>query len=106
MVGERHGPVSQNGAVDNPFARYGVADLVGRRTLKWQAYPRDVLPLWVAEMDTDLAEPVRDAMITAVARGEVGYPSGRDYPRGARVRSRTGAGSGRWIPTRCATPPT
>ena len=72
--------VSQNDAVDNPFARHGVADLVGRRTLKWQAYPRDVLPLWVAEMDTDLAEPVRDAVITAVARGEVGYPSGRDYP--------------------------
>jgi cystathionine beta-lyase len=80
VVGERHGPVSQNGAVDNPFARYGVADLVGRRTLKWQAYPRDVLPLWIAEMDTDLAEPVRDAVISAVGRGEVGYPSGRDYP--------------------------
>ncbi len=72
--------MSQNGAVDNPFARYGVADLVGRRTLKWQAYPPGVLPLWVAEMDTDLAPPVRDAVIAAVAAGEAGYPSGRDYP--------------------------
>ena len=66
--------------MDNPFARYTFADLVGRRTLKWQAYPPDVIPLWVAEMDTDLAEPVRDAVLDAVRRGEVGYPSGRAYP--------------------------
>ena len=39
-----------------------------------------MLPLWVAEMDTELAEPVRDAIITAVRRGEVGYPWGRAYP--------------------------
>ena len=68
-------------SVDNPFERYTLADLVGRQTLKWQAYPPDVLPLWVAEMDTDLAEPVRDAIITAVRRGEVGYPWGRAYPQ-------------------------
>lgn len=66
--------------MDNPFARYTFADLVGRRTLKWQAYPPDVIPLWVAEMDTDLAEPVRDAVVEAVRCGEVGYPSGRAYP--------------------------
>lgn len=66
--------------VTNPFARYTFADLAGRQTLKWQAYPSDVIPLWVAEMDTDLAEPVKDAVIEAVRRGEVGYPSGRAYP--------------------------
>lgn len=66
--------------MDNPFARYTFAELVGRQTLKWQAYPPDVIPLWVAEMDTDLAEPVRDAVVEAVRRGEVGYPSGRAYP--------------------------
>ncbi len=65
----------------NPFERFTLADLVGRQSLKWQAYPPDVLPLWVAEMDTDLAEPVRDAIITAVRRGEVGYPWGRAYPQ-------------------------
>lgn len=72
--------MSQNGAVDNPFARFTLADLRGRRTLKWQGYPADVLPLWVAEMDTDLAVPVRDAVVAAVRQGEVGYPSGRAYP--------------------------
>ena len=68
------------GGVANPFERYSLSDLVGRRTLKWQAYPADVLPLWVAEMDTDLPEPVRDAVVAAVRAGEVGYPWGRAYP--------------------------
>ncbi|HEY5786523.1 MAG TPA: aminotransferase class I/II-fold pyridoxal phosphate-dependent enzyme [Microlunatus sp.] len=67
--------------MDNPFERFTLADLVGRRSLKWQAYPPEVLPLWVAEMDTDLAEPVRDAIVTAARRGEVGYPWGRAYPQ-------------------------
>ena len=73
--------MSQTVGVDNPFERFPLVDLVGRQSLKWQAYPPDVLPLWVAEMDTDLAEPVRDAIITAVRRGEVGYPWGRAYPQ-------------------------
>ena len=72
--------MSQTGHVENPFERYSLGDLVGRRTLKWQAYPADVLPLWVAEMDTDLAEPVRDAVIAAARSGAVGYPWGRAYP--------------------------
>ncbi|HEY5979642.1 MAG TPA: aminotransferase class I/II-fold pyridoxal phosphate-dependent enzyme [Microlunatus sp.] len=67
--------------MENPFARFALTDLVGRQTLKWQGHPPDVLPLWVAEMDTDLAEPVRDAVIGAVRRGAVGYPWGRAYPQ-------------------------
>jgi cystathionine beta-lyase len=68
------------GDVANPFERYALSDLTGRRTLKWRAYPADVLPLWVAEMDTDLAEPVQEAVVAAVRAGEVGYPWGRAYP--------------------------
>ncbi len=64
----------------NPFERYSLADLVGRQTLKWQAHPPDVLPLWVAEMDTELAAPVVDAIVTAARTGAVGYPWGRAYP--------------------------
>jgi cystathionine beta-lyase len=70
----------ENDTVDNPFDRFVLSDLIGRRTLKWQAFPPEVLPLWVAEMDTDLADPVRSAVIEAVERGEVGYPWGRSYP--------------------------
>ena len=72
--------MSQNVGVDNPFDRWIWPDVVGRRTLKWQAFEPDVLPLWVAEMDTALAPPIRDAVVAAVERGEVGYPWGRSYP--------------------------
>jgi cystathionine beta-lyase len=81
--------VSQNVAVDNPFARYSLADLTGRRTLKWQTHPPDVLPLWVAEMDTEVAEPVREAVVSAVRRSEVGYPWGRRYPEAFASFART-----------------
>ncbi|NNJ61545.1 MAG: aminotransferase class I/II-fold pyridoxal phosphate-dependent enzyme [Dactylosporangium sp.] len=44
-----------------------------RRSVKWRAYPPDVLPLWVAEMDTSLAPPIREALIAAIERGDTGY---------------------------------
>jgi cystathionine beta-lyase len=47
--------------------------------VKWRAYPDDVLPLWVAEMDVPLAEPVARAITDAVALGDTGYPAGTAY---------------------------
>ncbi|HET9342326.1 MAG TPA: aminotransferase class I/II-fold pyridoxal phosphate-dependent enzyme [Candidatus Eremiobacteraceae bacterium] len=44
-----------------------------RRSEKWATYPPDVLPAFVAEMDFDLAAPIREAIDEAVARGDVGY---------------------------------
>jgi cystathionine beta-lyase len=44
-----------------------------RRSMKWDSYPDGVRPLWVAEMDCVLAEPVRHALARAVDRGDVGY---------------------------------
>jgi cysteine-S-conjugate beta-lyase len=44
-----------------------------RRSSKWVTYPPDVLPAFVAEMDVDLAPPVRDALIEAIELGDVGY---------------------------------
>jgi cystathionine beta-lyase len=44
-----------------------------RRSEKWRAYPEDVLPLWVAEMDTPLAPPIRAALHDAVELGDTGY---------------------------------
>ena len=43
------------------------------RSDKWSRYPADVLPAWVAEMDFELAPPVRDALIRAVTVGDLGY---------------------------------
>jgi cysteine-S-conjugate beta-lyase len=45
-----------------------------RRSWKWTEYPADVIPAWVAEMDFDLAEPVKDAVREAIEAGDCGYP--------------------------------
>lgn len=47
--------------------------------MKWRTYPQDVLPLWVAEMDVALAEPVARAIVDAVTLGDTGYPAGTGY---------------------------
>jgi cystathionine beta-lyase len=44
-----------------------------RRSAKWRVYPEDVLPVWVAEMDFPLAEPVRRALHQAVDCDDAGY---------------------------------
>lgn len=45
-----------------------------RTSVKWQAFPEDVLPLWVAEMDAVLAPPVAAVAIDLIQRGDTGYP--------------------------------
>src|SRR5277367_692990 len=44
--------------------------------MKWRAHPADVLPLWVAEMDVNLAPTVADAVHRAIDNGDTGYPAG------------------------------
>ncbi len=48
-------------------------DLRRRRSVKWRFKEPDVLPLWVAEMDVRLAEPVRHALAELVERSDTGY---------------------------------
>lgn len=62
-----------------PLSRLTLAELRQRTSMKWRTYPEDVLPLWVAEMDVPLAEPVAAALTEAVARGDTGYPAGTAY---------------------------
>lgn len=51
-----------------------------RTSIKWRAYPEDVLPLWVAEMDTVPAPAVVEAVTRALSDGDTGYPaSGAPY---------------------------
>lgn len=50
-----------------------LAALRTRRSFKWRQYPADVIPLWVAETDCELAEPVTHALTDAVARSDTGY---------------------------------
>ncbi len=50
-----------------------------RTSVKWVAYPPDVLPLWVAEMDAAPCPAVAEAVSAAVRRGDTGYGWGPRY---------------------------
>ncbi|MCB0913312.1 MAG: cystathionine beta-lyase, partial [Propionibacteriaceae bacterium] len=54
-------------------------ELRTRSSLKWQHYPADVLPMWVAEMDVALHPAVRETLLGAIERGDTGYPHGTAY---------------------------
>jgi cystathionine beta-lyase len=56
-----------------PLTAYDLPALRQRRSMKWRRYPDDVLPLWVAEMDTPIAPPIAAAMRAAIDRGDTGY---------------------------------
>lgn len=45
-----------------------------RTSEKWSAHPPDVLPAFVAEMDFDVAEPLRQAAASVIERSDLGYP--------------------------------
>ncbi|WP_411720963.1 MalY/PatB family protein [Mycetocola sp.] len=47
--------------------------LRSRTSEKWAEHHSDVLPMFVAEMDYPLAEPIRRALHAAVDRGDAGY---------------------------------
>jgi len=60
--------------MDEPILGAAEAELRAERTsVKWVAFPPDVLPLWVAEMDTAPCPSVVDAVSAAVRRGDTGY---------------------------------
>ena len=43
---------------------------------KWTQYPDDVIPAWVADMDFQIASPIREALERKLARSDCGYPVG------------------------------
>ncbi len=63
----------------DPLEQLTLAELRTRTSTKWREHPPDVLPLWVAEMDVPLAEPVQRVLHDAVARGDTGYAAGTAY---------------------------
>lgn len=65
--------------VPNPLEQLTLEQLRARTSMKWTTHPRDVLPLWVAEMDVLLAPAVAESLHRAVALGDTGYPSGYAY---------------------------
>lgn len=61
----------------HPFDALTLEELRRRRSEKWSAYPPDILPVWVAEMDFPVAEPIRAALKDAVDRSDTGYAFAR-----------------------------
>jgi cysteine-S-conjugate beta-lyase len=50
-----------------------IVDRRNTHSLKWTRYGRDVLPLWVADMDFPVPEPARRALRAAIDHGVFGY---------------------------------
>lgn len=63
---------------ENPLEELSLDQLRRRRSMKWRTYPADVLPLWVAEMDVRLAQPIAEVLHEAVEAGDTGYPVGSE----------------------------
>ena len=55
------------------FDDLSITELRRRRSYKWNAFPSDVLPAFVAEMDFPLAPAVSKALIDAVGQSDCGY---------------------------------
>ena len=52
-----------------------IAQLRARGSLKWTYFGPNVLPAWVAEMDHPTAESITQALVDAVNRNRIGYPT-------------------------------
>lgn len=55
------------------FDDVSLDSLRARRSTKWAAYPPDVLPAFIAELDVPLAPPIAAALHAAVDDGDTGY---------------------------------
>ncbi len=63
----------------NPLRQCSLDELRRRTSAKWRVHPDDVLPMWIAEMDVQLAEPVAEALRAAVSTGDTGYAMADEY---------------------------
>ncbi len=52
-----------------------IIDRRGTNSIKWQKYPRDVLPLWVADMDFAAPDQIRIALQRTIEQAVLGYES-------------------------------
>jgi cystathionine beta-lyase len=56
-----------------PLKGLPLSDLQKRLSTKWREFPHDVLPLPVAEMDFEIAEPVRKQLVDMLQHSDTGY---------------------------------
>ena len=50
-----------------------VLDRRSSNSIKWNAFPEDVLPMWVADMDFAAPQPILDALQATLDHGVLGY---------------------------------
>jgi cysteine-S-conjugate beta-lyase len=53
-------------------------DRTNTNSYKWDKYPPSVIPLWVADMDFEVAKPIKTALEKIVEHGVIGYSSTPD----------------------------
>ena len=58
---------------DHQVSAPNLAELQTHHSAKWRGFPKDVLPLPVAEMDYPVAEPIRAVLAEMVANSDLGY---------------------------------
>lgn len=58
---------------DRQISIPSLAELQTHRSEKWRAFPREVLPLPVAEMDFPVAQPIQDVILDMVNNSDLGY---------------------------------
>lgn len=58
----------------HPFDSLTEKQLRTRECAKWNHYPEDILPLWVADMDFPIAEPICQALRAHISCHDFGYP--------------------------------
>jgi cystathionine beta-lyase len=64
-------------ALRHPPYDFDAVDPAVKRTSrgeKWTVYPTEALPLWVADMDFAVAQPIRRVLQRAVDHSDLGYP--------------------------------
>jgi cysteine-S-conjugate beta-lyase len=58
---------------DHSVSAPHLSELLTHKSEKWRAFPNDVLPLPVAEMDFPVAQPIRDLLSEMIAKSDLGY---------------------------------
>jgi cystathionine beta-lyase len=61
------------------FDELNLEEVRGPHSVKWGLFPEDVLPLWVADMDFPVAEPIVQAIQARLSK-RIGYPQGAGDP--------------------------
>jgi len=77
----------------HPLLQVGPLEkLRGRTSTKWREFPADVLPMHVAEMDYEIALPIREKLASMIAGSDTGYLG----PMPELAHSMAGFAKARW----------